>query len=158
MRYPSLVSTTQPETQPQRKVKQTLTVAQRQTIVAACAVGAHKGNLAKEFNVRPEVISRILRKVKEVQTESNPLRDDYRPALKEKALRSVRRGLDCHRDPYKAANIGVKVLEGIGEFVSGSHLDLDASVAIKVSWLPAQDAQCIDVTPSQVVDNTQDQT
>ena len=77
--------------------------------------------------------------------------------MKQDAIAAVTAGLRASRDPYKAANIGVKVLEGIGEFVSGSHVDVDASVAIQVSWLPAQDAQCIDVTP-QVVDNTQDQT
>ena len=164
MRYPSLVSTPQPETQIERKpckagrTGNPLTNPEKLAIVAACAVpGAHKGNIAKQFGVRREVISRLLADVRLVQNPANPLADDFKPAVKHEAWQAVRKGMAYKRDPYKAASVGLRVLEGSGEL--NARLDIDASVAIQVSWLPAQDsAQCIDVTPSQVVDNTQDQT
>ena len=150
------MSTTQNETQIPRKYGKGLTNPEKLAIVAACAVpGAHKGNIAKQFGVRREVISRLLADVRLVQNPANPLADDFKPAVKHEAWQAVRKGMAYKRDPYKAASVGLRVLEGSGEL--NAKLDIDASVAIQVSWLPAQDAQCIDVTP-QVVDNTQDQT
>ena len=157
MRYPSLVSTTEPTVQRTVQPRTILTPAARSAVVAAVAAGMTKTEAAQQFAIHRNTVTEICKEVSQLAHPANPLSEHWKPTMKQDAIAAVTAGLRASRDPYKAANIGVKVLEGIGEFVSGSHVDVDASVAIQVSWLPAQDAQCIDVTP-QVVDNTQDQT
>lgn len=100
-----------------RKSPRYLTDAERMTIIAACASGAHKGQLAQRFGVRPETISRLLRIVKSVKDPANPLATgQYKETLRLKATAAVVDGLDCADDAYKRANVGCRVLEGIGEF------------------------------------------
>ena len=132
-----------------RKPSRKLTSGERQAIIAACAVpGAVKQDIAKEYGIVPETISRMLREVKNVQSPSNPLADDYKSTLKNKAIKAVKSGLDWDDDPYKRANIGVKVLEGIGEFVGSQKLDVSGDVQLVVSWgqVDAIDS-AIDITP-----------
>lgn len=139
-----------------RQVK--LTNTQREAIVAACAVGTPKVHIAKQFGVRPETISRMLRKVKMLQVDSNPLAKGYKPDMKTRAVKAINRGLDCKRDPYKAANIGVKVLEGIGEF--SSHAQVDEHREITIRWagfddiLTSSETPAIDVTPTTAIVDT----
>lgn len=40
----------------------------------------------------------------------------FRSKIRKKAVDAIEGGLECDRDPYRAAAIGVKVMEGIGEF------------------------------------------
>ena len=154
MRYPSLVSATERTTDSQQR----MSASAKMALVAAVAAGMSKSQAAQRFGVHRNTVTALCKAVSKVQNSANPLGEDWKLRMRQDAVAAVTSGLIAKRDPYKAANIGVKVLEGIGEFISGSHMEVDASVAIQVSWLPAQDAQCIDVTPSQVVDNTQDQT
>ena len=121
-----------------------LTDAERFAIVAAVATGAVKSQLAQRFDVRPETISRLIRKVKSINDPDNPLaKRNYREMLRTKAIAAITDGLDTPDDAYKRANIGVKVLEGIGEFTT-TH---DQDVHIEVSW--AGDAQS---SESQAID------
>ena len=136
------------DVKPAPKERHILTNAQRDAILLACGTGAHKGNLAKEFGIRPETISRIIRQAKTVQTPSNPLASDYRPNMKQRAVKAINRGLECKRDPYKAANIGVKVLEGIGEF--SQHSQVDEHREIVVRWAGFDDGQVIDASVKDV--------
>src|SRR5436190_334357 len=55
-------------------------------------------------------------------------------SLKEKTVKAVQAGeagLDARHDPYRRATIGVKVLEGIGEFINKPEQD----VQIQVAWM-----------------------
>ena len=145
-----------------RKTRQLLSETDKQAIIAACATGARKGDIAKDFGIRPETVSRLLKDVKQVQNKSNPLSSEYKPRLRDHAIRAIERGLQAKRDPYAAANIAVKVMSGIGEFVSGSHLQVDGAVAFQVSWGPVQPrehalpqdvvSEARNVTPSDVID------
>lgn len=132
------MSTVLEPTQKIARSQRTLTSGERDAIIAACAAGAHKGDLAKEFGIRRETISRVLANVKTVSSESNPLSSDYKPSMKAKAVKAINRALDHRRDPYAAANIAVKVMSGIGEFVSGAHVQVEGHVALTVTWLPTQ--------------------
>lgn len=131
------MSTTELDAQIRSKYRNRLTDRERQAVIAACASGGVKQDIAKDFGIRPETVSRILRGVKTVQNPSNPLSHTYKSTLKDKAVRAIERGLDAKRDPYAAANIGVKVMSGIGEFSAGLHVD--GTVAMQVSWsMPVQ--------------------
>ncbi len=139
-----------------RKFGKRLTKGEREAIIAACAHGAIKSQIAKDFGIRPETISRILKDVKELQYASNPLSTDYKPMLRDRAVRAITRGLDSTRDVYAAANIGVKVMTGIGEFVSGGNVQVNNIQAMALSWtMPAplaQELTKVDEQGSQVID------
>ena len=143
------MSTAQVDSNSPASTAKRLTSRDREAIIAACAAGGIKRNIAKEFGIRPETISRVLRAVKQVQRESNPLSTSYKPTLREKSVQAIIRGLDSKRDPYAAANIAVKVMSGIGEFVSGTKVDVQGDVSIVFRWQQEQvtpgDAQDIDV-------------
>ncbi len=145
------MSAVTPANQKPRKSPRQLTLAERSAIIAACAVpGAHKGNIARDFDIRQETVSRLLRDVKLVQNVSNPLAADYKPALKHEALTAVKRGLKHKADPYKAANIGVRVLEGIGEF--GYHVEVDERREVIIRWAGGFDPMLDTHEPGTVIE------
>lgn len=126
-----------------------LTRAQREALIAECALGERsKRDIAKSYNIRPESLSRILREVKSVQSPSNPFADNYKTAMKIEAVGAVTRALRAKRDVYRAGDIGVRVLEGLGEFVKGAQVNVDGAIGVAVSW--SMNAPAIDITPEQV--------
>ncbi len=144
------MSTPELDNQSSSKYANRLTRPQREAIIAACASGIPKSKIAKDFGVRPETISRTLRAVKKVDNPSNPLSSAYKPAMMDNAIKAINRGMTHKRDPYAAANIGVKVMSGIGEFTTANHLKVEGSIALEVSWLPPQQpgqAQIVDAVP-----------
>lgn len=116
-----------------------LTSAQKMAIVAACSVpGCSKSRIAKDFNVRPEVVSRLLKGVKDVQNESNPLSKDWKERSLGVAQTAVIRGMKHKSDPVGAANVALKLMHGTGYLLSGTHVQIEGNVALTVTWLPTQ--------------------
>ncbi len=151
----SAVESLQDIPQATRKARQGLTIPEKQAIVAACSQpGAHKGNIAKQFNVRPEVVSRLLRDVKAVQNDANPLAKDWKERVMPKLQRTVERGLDYKGDPIGAANMAVKVMYGAGYLSTSSKVEVDADVRLTVAWQPVQGAEY--ASGVQSVDSTID--
>lgn len=134
-------------TQPKKR----LTGPERQAIIAAVAMGTTKAQLAQEFGVHPNTISNICEAVHKLNHPANPMAKDLKSALVHKAGNAISRALDSSHDVYRAADIGVKVMTGLGEFVSGTQTKVDAVANIVVQWgradEPTSQAQVIDVTP-----------
>ena len=90
-----------------------------QAIFADRSAGLTLQQLADKYNVHPNTVSRIVRKFakENPQTElAQGLLSGCRDRLEVKAVRAVENGLDCGDNPYKAGNLGVSVLKGLGVF------------------------------------------
>jgi hypothetical protein len=114
-----------------------LSPAEKSAIVAAVASGQPKTVIAKQFNVHRNTVTALCKSVRAVDNPANPLREDYRESLRTKAAVAVEAGLDCTKDEYKRAGIGVRVLEGIGEF--GQRFQVEGAVAMTVTWGQVQE-------------------
>jgi hypothetical protein len=136
-------------------------LAVQQAVIAAHATGMTLEQCAQAFEIHRNTVQRWCRDVRRVENPANPLASDYKPGLRAQAVQAITRGLTSKRDPYRAADIGVKVMTGIGEFQS--KVDVDHDIAITVNWGHTQqaphnkaqhDAQCIDVSPLESPDTT----
>ena len=110
-------------------------------IVSDKAAGLTVRQIAAKYDVSLNTVSRVVRRFKDAEPRTelaNGVAEGYRERLKSKAIVAIESGLDYDADPYKRAHLGVKVLEGTGEFVSGQHLQVDGAVAMQVSWMPVQ--------------------
>ena len=110
----------------------TLTDEQKQLIFAAVAIGTPKQQVAHNFGIHPGSLSRLLRPVKKaaLAMESNPF-SNHKLRVKAKSYKAVERALDCKDDPYKAGNIGVKSLIGMGEWQPATQVDERREVIIR---------------------------
>jgi len=147
---------------PRSKYGPKLTPQERTAIIAAVVAGTPKGEIAKHFHVHPNTISQMIRQVKTVKNPANPLNSDFRQEFRTKAIAAVKSGLDSDLDPYKRANIGVRVLEGIGELIpSQVNVNLNAVIGQVPAELDDElvitpDKDVIDVdcsTPQDLVDH-----
>jgi transposase-like protein len=117
-----------------------LSDAARAAIIAAVAAGQTQAQVAKAFGVHRNTVYMLCKRVREdFQHPQNPLALDYKASLRVQAIRAVESGLKDKRDRYKQAAIGVKVLEGIGDFVSGHQVQVDGAVDVIFQWAAPQD-------------------
>lgn len=114
--------------------------AVRQAIIIEKANQAPTQLIAVRYDVAPETVNRIWRdfcnsaaKVRKVADETP---EETRTWLKGKALVAIESGLDCERDPYRRAAVGVNVMKGIGEFKS-DHGD-GAQINVLVNAVPEE--------------------
>lgn len=126
----------------------------RAAVIAAVAAGQSQVEVAKAFNLHRNTVWSICNNVKSVANRANPFSGEYKAALKTKSILAIHRGLDHKRDPYKAATIGVKVLEGIGEFVTGAQVKVDTTANVVFSWGPTTEAE----HTTQVIETTAEET
>lgn len=131
-----------------------LAPAEKAAILAAVAAGSSKIQVAQQFGVHPNTVSNICEAVRKFAHPSNPLAETWKEALIGESVEAVKQGLRARQDVYRAADIGVKVLTGLGEFVTGNNVKVDAVSNVVIQWgrsddaqQPTTDAQCIDVTP-----------
>lgn len=110
--------------------------ATKAAIIAALATGMTQSQASKEFGVHPNSVQRLVKLVKLDNHPANPLNKDWKLVARSKAQRAVERGMDHKSDPIGAANIGLKVLYGIGDLLNGSHMQVDGNVGLTVSWMP----------------------
>lgn len=130
--------------------------AEHAALIAALATGKSQTQVAKDFGLHRNTVSRLARKVKQIEHVSNPLSKSYKDRLKPKAYGAVERGLDSKRDPYKAATVGLRFLEGSGELTAGGNVQVDVNIPITFSWGATQEPEYEserDVTPAQVAES-----
>lgn len=123
-----------PQPAPKRSVLRTgkqKTPAERAALIAAVAGGMPQAEAAQHFNVHRNTVSRWCLAVRKVDNPANPMSKEWKETVKTHAIKAVENGLKCNEDPYKAANIGVRVLEGIGEFVATKdvHVNMTGVIA-----------------------------
>lgn len=68
--------------------------------------------------------------------EDDPVR--FKSKIRKKAIDAIENGLECDRDPYRRAGVGIKVMEGIGEFKGDQGKNGDVSFNIFVAGVPAE--------------------
>ena len=125
------------------------TESEKQALIAAVAAGGVKKQIAQDFGIKPQSLSRILRNVKDVDHPSNPLAKDFKATLRHKAVASVTRALDSKRDVYRAGDIGIKVLQGLGDLVQGVQHNVEGNVGFTVRWMSqAEASEPRNVTPA----------
>jgi hypothetical protein len=88
-----------------------------------------------ESSVR-DIYNDFLKSTASVRTIADSEPEEFRASIRRKAIFAIEHGLDCDRDPYRQASVGLKVMEGIGEFKSGGN----ASIVINnmVASVPAE--------------------
>jgi DNA-binding CsgD family transcriptional regulator len=125
--------------------------ASRAAIVAAVASGQAQTEVARQFNVHRNTVWSLCNNVKSVRNPANPLSPDYKEALKVKAIGAIHDGLAHKKNPYKAAELGVEVMKGIGEFQSGNQVNV--SMATILTQIPEDIAAEMVLTPMHKLDN-----
>ncbi len=126
---------------PHKPYRVQLTPAEKQAMIAAIAAGRRKSDIAKEYGILPQSLSRMIRDVKNVASSTNPLAKDWKERVMPKLQRTVERGLDYKGDPIGAANMAVKVMYGAGYLSTSSKVEVDADVRLTVAWQPVQGAE-----------------
>src|SRR5262249_35240318 len=91
----------------------------QQAIFADRSAGLTVRQLAEKYGVHANTVSSICKKFakEDPRTElAQGLLSGCRDRLEVKAVKAVESGLDCGDNPYKAGNLGVSVLKGLGVF------------------------------------------
>jgi len=107
---------------------------QRQAIAASVASGRSQKTVAQEFNVTPMTVSRIMR---EVRNASQTLQGDWRTQQTTAAIRAVNKGLAFDEDPYKGADLGVKVLTGLQVYKPSESGSTTNNIFVNIEHLPS---------------------
>ena len=106
--------------------------------IAARASGLSQRDIPKQFSVHPNTVQRVCAQVAKVNHPANPLANDWKSTARSVAQRAVIDGMEQRKDVVSAANIGIKVLQGIGDLQSTSNVTVDGSVAMQLSWTMPQ--------------------
>ena len=107
---------------------------QRQAIAAALGSGRSHLSIAQEFNCNRVTVSRIAAELRQATLQ---LGGDWKTAQVSRAIRAVDKGLDHDADPYKRADLGVKVLTGLQVYKPAeSSTTTNNTVIVHASDLP----------------------
>lgn len=94
----------------------------QQAILADRAIGLSRDVCAEKYGVHVRTVDRIFKAFKAAKEKTNPELGESKEVIvnqfRRKAVKAVNAGLDCTKDAYRRAGIGVKVMEGIGDFKS----------------------------------------
>jgi hypothetical protein len=107
---------------------------ERAALIAAVAGGMTQAEAAQHFNVHRNTVQRWCAAVRQVDSPVNPLRKEWRETARAHAQQAVIAGLKYKRDPYRAANIGLDVLRGLGDLQTGAQVNIDQSQNIVFAW------------------------
>ena len=117
-----------------------LTEHQRHQIAERLLTGESPAALAREYGVSRPYLSRVrallrgrrkLRRLAPAEFDYTTARDE----LRRKAYLAVLAGLDCDRDDYKAAALGVQVLKGMGDLNADTNVTLQTMfAAVPPDW------------------------
>lgn len=89
-----------------------------------------------ESTVR-RVYSQFLAEVAKAKRTDGETPDQFNKRIIKKARRAVVAGVDCNRDPYRRGALGVRVLEGVGEFKPAGGATINNNFAL-VQATPAE--------------------
>jgi hypothetical protein len=103
-------------------------------IIAALGAGLTQSQAAQQFGVHFNSVQRLAKLVRQDTHLANPLKKDWKDTARIKAQKAVERGLEHRSDPIGSANIGLKVLYGIGDLSNSDKLQVDGNVNLQVSW------------------------
>ena len=130
--------------------------ATKAAIIAALGSGCTQAQAAQRFKVHPNTVHALWKIVKQDQHPSNVANLDWKSQARVTAQNAVMEGMEQRKDVISAANIGLKVLYGIGDLVQGSNVQVAGNVALTVSWMPMVEdtTRTIDATVTSVEPTT----
>lgn len=118
-----------------------LSVEAEKAIIQERIQGSTPASIALRYDVTESQVARIYRQfVKDVAKARSTgaaaeSQLEFNNRIIRKARKAVEAGVDCNRDPYRRGTLGIKVLEGTGEFKSGAVINNNFSI---VAATPAQ--------------------
>ncbi len=148
------MSAVEPTTVPPVRTSARIPSGIKGAIIAARATGLSQAQIAEQFKVHVNTVQRVCAQVAEVDHPSNPLAKDWKSQARVTAQQAVTDGMTQRKDVVSAANIGLKVLYGIGDLSTSSKVEVDADVRLTVAWQPVQGAEY--ASGVQSVDSTID--
>jgi len=96
-----------------------LDTATKNAIIADRLSGIPGEVVGRKYGIHEASVARMMKRFRE-QTDSkaavNQTPGDYRSRLRQKSIVAIDAGLDPNPNKYKAGNLGVAVMKGIGEF------------------------------------------
>ncbi len=110
-------------------------------IIAALGAGNTQAQVAHQFKVHPNTVAALWKIVKQDKTPANIANLDWKSKARSDAQQAVTDGMTQRKDVVSAANIGLKVLYGIGDLSTSSKVEVDADVRLTVAWQPVQGAE-----------------
>ncbi len=118
-----------------------LSPAKKSAIIAALTQGLSQTEAAQQFGIHRNTVSKLFNQVRRVDHPANPLAGDWKSKARSDAQQAVTDGMTQRKDVVSAANIGLKVLYGIGDLSTSSKVEVDADVRLTVAWQPVQGAE-----------------
>lgn len=106
------------------KPKTGLTDGEKAAIVMMRAQNLSYAVIGRRLGRNPDSVAQYVRGLKEA-AKGYGVEGDWKQELKEKSIEAIYDGLDCTESPYKRADLGVKVMKGIGEFRADSVVQLN---------------------------------
>jgi hypothetical protein len=129
-----------------------LTPAMRGALIAALTAGMSQVEVAEQFKVHRNTVSRMFNQVKRINHPANPLSVEWKNGALPVAQGAVMRGMSHEGDPIGAANVALKLMHGIGYLTTSNQLQVDGNVNLQVSWGAVQEP---DPEPALDVDHKQ---
>lgn len=124
---------------------------ERAALIAAVAGGMTQAEAAQHFKVHRNTVQRWCAAVRAIDNPVNPLSKNWRESARAHAQQAVIAGLKHKRDPYRAANIGLDVLRGLGDLQVGAQVNIDQSQNIVFAWSAPVEPQDAQDAPQDVV-------
>lgn len=94
----------------------------QQAVMADRAIGLGRDVIAEKYGLSARTVDRMWQAFKKAKVATDPELSDSKEVIfrkfRRKAVKAIDAGLDSNKDPYRRAGIGVKVMEGIGDFKS----------------------------------------
>ena len=121
---------------------------------------------ADKFGAHRNTVTALVKSVRDADTSTSILSKTWRETVKADAETAVTRGLNATDDPYKAGNLGIKTLVGLGALNGDSHISVN--IQSLVTNVPDSLAKLLDsqgaityeqdiVADAQQVDDSQQQ-
>ncbi len=152
------------ESPPQRSPQRRLSEPEKQSIIAAVALGQSSRSVAKRFNCHENTVYNLVKAVKKVA--KGPLSQGWRARLNEEIPRdsvdAIHASVLDREDVHKAASTAIAVLKGVGVLASENSSTVNIFMN-DVARLPADwqkeyfnvdDAQPVEATDVTGKENT----
>ena len=114
-----------------------LDTATKNAIIADRLSGIPGEVVGRKYGIHEASVARLVsqfRRQTDSKAELLQTAGDYRSRLKQRSIAAIDAGLDPSPDKYKAGNLGVSVMKGIGEFQEVSMVGVMVALNEPAGW------------------------
>jgi hypothetical protein len=119
-----------------------LPLATRNAIIEEKAEGKPSKIVAIHYDVSPSTVDKVwqgfLKQARRVGALGATTPAQIKDRLRGRAVAAIENGLECDRDPYRQAAVGVSVMKGIGEFKGDGNDPASMRVNVLINQLPPE--------------------